>query len=127
MAPSWKQDWEKYGNIDPPVGPPVSQSKPSGNGNLGIIEGHTSTIYYNGTHQYRYWMRADDQGEVSMALAMAGSLFNNEKYKQTSADLIDYVFKTSNLRAAPKNDPNSPVYGLIGWATTSPSSGNFLW
>jgi hypothetical protein len=125
VHPSWKQDWEKYGNIDPPLGPPVSQNKPSGDGSLGIIEGHTSTIYYDGTHQYRYWMRADDQGEASMALAMAGHLFNDEKYKQTSADLIDYVFKTSNLRAGEKNNPNSAVYGLIGWATSTPSWGTF--
>jgi len=125
VHPSWKQEWEKYGNIDPPLGPPISQSKPSGDGSLGIIEGHTSTIYYNGTHRYRYCMRADDQGEVSMAMAMAGQLFNNEKYKQTAANLIDYVFKTSTLRADERKDPNSPVYGLIGWSTYTPSLGVF--
>ncbi|SIO54806.1 hypothetical protein [Chitinophaga niabensis] len=120
IHPSWKQDWLKYGsNGLTPVGPMVSQSKPNGDGSLGILEGHTSTIYYDGTQQYRYWMRADVQGEVSMALAAAGSFLNNKTYKEKSANLIDYLFKTSNMRAGAKNDPTSAAYGLIGWATTN--------
>lgn len=120
IHPSWKQDWLKYGsNGLTPVGPPVSQSKPNGDGSLGILEGHTSTIYYDGSQQYRYWMRADVQGEASMALAAAGSFLNNKTYKEKSANLIDYLFKTSNMRAGAKNDPASAAYGLIGWATTN--------
>ena len=120
IHPSWKQDWLKYGsNGLTPVGPPVSQNKPNGDGSLGILEGHTSTIYYNGTQQYRYWMRADVQGEASMALAAAGSFLNNKTYKEKSANLIDYLFKTSNMRAGAKNDQASAAYGLIGWATTN--------
>ncbi len=120
IHPSWKQDWLKYGsNGLTPVGPPVSQRKPNGDGSLGILEGHTSTIYYDGTQQYRYWMRADVQGEASMALAAAGSFLNNKTYKEKSANLIDYLFKTSNMRADAKNDPGSSAYGLIGWATTN--------
>jgi hypothetical protein len=119
VHPEWKADWIKYGAALKPVGPPVSQSKPNGDGSLGIIEGHTSTIYYDGSQQYRYWMRADVQGEASMALAAAGALLNNEDFKTRSANLIDYMFHTSNLRSGPKNDPNSPAYGLIGWATSN--------
>ena len=120
IHPSWRADWEKYGsNGLKPVGPPVSQSKPSGDGSLGILEGHTSTILYDGSQLYRYWMRADVQGEASMTLAAAGRLLNNEKYKQESANILNYLFKTSNMRAGAKNDPASPAYGLIGWATTN--------
>ncbi len=120
VHPSWKADWMKYGGVDglKPVGPPVPQDKPNGDGSLGIIEGHTSTIYYDGSQQYRYWMRADVQGEASMALAAAGQLLNNGDYKARATNIIDFLFKTSNLRAGPKNDPASPAYGLIGWATT---------
>ncbi|MEZ2334649.1 hypothetical protein AB6735_03405 [Mucilaginibacter sp. RCC_168] len=116
---SWKADWLKHdgSNNTEPLGPPVSQSKPSGDGSLGIIEGHTSTIYYDGSQQYRYWMRADVQGEVSMAMAAAGSLLNNKEYQTKSANLVNYLFKTSNLRAGNKNNPNSPAYGLLGWST----------
>lgn len=120
VHPQWKADWLKYGSDGlKPVGPPVSQTKPNGDGSLGILEGHTSTIYYDGSQQYRYWMRADVQGEASMALAAAGALLNNDEFKKRSANLIDYMFRTSNLRSGPKNDPNSPAYGLIGWATSN--------
>lgn len=121
IDPSWKSDWLKYdgSNNSTPVGPPVSQSKPNGNGSEGIIEGHTSTIYYDGSQQYRYWMRADVQGEVSMAMAAAGRLLNNNEYKAKSANLVNYLFKTSNLRAGNKNDPKSAAYGLLGWSTSN--------
>ncbi|MFD2163041.1 hypothetical protein ACFSJU_11610 [Paradesertivirga mongoliensis] len=123
LHPSWEADWLKYGSLSTPVGPPISQEKFSGDGSLGILEGHTSKINYNGTHEYRYWMRADVQGESAMALAAAGSLLKNRHYNEVSANLINYLFKTSNMRAGPKNDPQSPAYGLIGWATTN--SGSF--
>ena len=121
ISPISRADWLRHdgSNDVTPVGPPISQSKPSGDGSLGIIEGHTSTIYYDGSQQYRYWMRADVQGEVSMAMAAAGSLLNNKDYESKSANLVNYMFKTSNLRAGNKNDPNSAVYGLLGWATTN--------
>jgi len=121
IHPAWKEYWLEHDgrNGTTPVGPPVPAGKPNGDGSLGIIEGHTSTIYYDGSQQYRYWMRADVQGEASMALAAAGRLFNNQTYKDKSARLIDFMFHTSNMRAGPKNDPASPAYGLIGWATTN--------
>jgi len=120
IDPSWRADWEKYGsNGTKPVGPPVPQSKPGGDGSLGILEGHTSTVLYDGSQLYRYWMRADVQGEASMTLAAAGRLLNNEKYKLESANILNYLFHTSNMRAGAKNDPTSPAYGLIGWATTN--------
>lgn len=120
IHPSWKSDWEKYGsNGLKPVGPPVSQDKPSGDGTLGILEGHTSTVLFDGSQLYRYWMRADVQGEASMTLAAAGRLLNNDKYKQESENILNFLFHTSNMRAGAKNDPASPAYGLIGWATTN--------
>lgn len=124
VHPAWKEYWLQYDgkNGTTPVGPPLPADKPNGDGSLGIIEGHTSTIYYNGSQQYRYWMRADVQGEVSMALAAAGRLFNNQTYKAKSAHLIDFMFHSSNMRAGARNDPSSPVYGLIGWATTAAGS-----
>lgn len=123
VAPSWKADWIRYGsNGLKPVGPPVSQDKPNGDGSLGVLEGHTSTIYYDGTQQYRYWIRADVQGEVSMALAAAGTLLADTAYKGQSSRLIDFLFNRSNLRSGAKSDPASPVFGLIGWATTNPGS-----
>ncbi|MGO4294973.1 hypothetical protein [Chitinophaga sp. RAB17] len=116
-----KSDWTKFGTIDPPVGPPVPAGVQDGNGSEGIIEGHTSTINYNGTQQYRYWLRADVQGEVSMALSAAGSLLHNKDYQQRARNLIHFLLETSNMRSGEKRDSNSAAYGLIAWATTNPS------
>lgn len=123
VHPSWKAEWEKYGSDGlKPVGPPLPPGKQNGDGSMGIIEGHTSTIYYNGDQQYRYWMRADVQGEASMALAAAGNLLKDKDCTEKAANLLDYLFHTSNLRAGAKNDSTSAAYGLIGWATTNAGS-----
>jgi len=120
VHPAWKAEWEKYGNNGTrPIGPPLDPVNPNGDGTLGIIEGHTSTIYFDGRQQYRYWMRSDVQGETSMALAAAGSLLNNEGYKRKAANLLDFMFRTSNLRAGAKRDSASAAYGLLGWATSN--------
>jgi hypothetical protein len=120
IAPSWKDVWLKYqGDGLSPVGPPVG-NRAIGDGSLGIMEGHVSNINYDGTQQYRYWMRADVQGEVAYALAAAGNLLHKEDYKKVVRNLADFVFNGSNLRGGKKNDPNSPAYGLIGWSVTHP-------
>lgn len=120
---SWQGDILKYqGDGSAPFGPGMSQDKRSGDGRLGILEGHASTIFYDGSQLYRYWMRADVQGEASMALAAAGSLLHSQAYNDKSERLIDYVFNTSNMRSGEKSDPHSPAFGLIGWATTNPGT-----
>lgn len=120
---SWIDQWLKYqGNGTMPVGPPVPKDALIGDGSLGILEGHTSTINHDGTQEYRYWMRADVQAEAAMALAAAGKFSNNTTYITQSNNLLDYLFSTSNLRADQKNDPKSASYGLIGWAVTHPNS-----
>jgi hypothetical protein len=120
IAPSWKDVWLKYqGDGLTPVGPPVG-NRAVGDGSLGIMEGHVSNINYDGTQQYRYWMRADVQGEVAYALAAAGNLLHKEDYNKVVRNLADFAFNRSNLRGGNKNDPNSPAYGLIGWSVTHP-------
>ena len=121
IAPSWKDRWLKYqGNGLSPVGPPVSQQLPNGDGSLGILEGHVSNINYDGTQQYRYWVRADVQGEVAYALAAAGNLLHKDEYYKVAKNLANFIFYHSNLRDGNKNDKNSPAYGLIGWSVTHP-------
>ncbi|MEO8961494.1 MAG: hypothetical protein ABI325_06420 [Ginsengibacter sp.] len=121
IAPSWKELWLEYqGDGLNPVGPAVSQQMPNGDGSLGILEGHVSNINYDGTQQYRYWVRADVQGEVAYALAAAGNLLHKGDYFKVANNLADNIFYHSNLRSGNKNDPNSPAYGLIGWSVTHP-------
>ncbi len=121
IDPSWKDLWLKYqGDGTSPLGPPVSQQLPNGDGSLGILEGHASNIYYDGTEQYRYWVRADVQGEVAYALAATNALLHKEEYAKMATKLTDFVFHGSNLRSDAKNDSTNPAYGLIGWSVTHP-------
>lgn len=122
VHPAWKEQWAKYmgdGNASI-YSPPVADDMPVGDGTLGIVEGHKSKIMLNGDQQYNYWMRADVQGEVSMALAAAAQYLHHPAYNEQARNIIDFTFKTSNMRAGAKNDPGSAVFGLIGWATSHP-------
>lgn len=118
---SWEKMYKDYqGNGETPFGPSVNQSLPNGDGKLGLLEGHASKIYYDGKQQYRYWSRADVQGEAGFALAAAGNYLGTDKYNGKAKNIIDYVFYNSNLRADERNDKKSPSYGLIGWSVTHP-------
>lgn len=118
---TWKPLWLKYqGDGTAPVGPPVSQRLPNGDGSSGILEGPASKINYDGTQQYRYWVRADDQGEVAYALAAAASFLNKPKYDQVATNLADFIFYDSNLSGGEKSNKKSAAFGLIGWAVTHP-------
>ena len=121
VHPSWKNMWLRYqGDGSAPVGPPVSQQLPNGDGSLGILEGHASNIYYDGSEQYRYWVRNDVQGEVAYALAAAGSMLNKAAYFRASTHLADFIYHHSNLRSGARSNKDSAVYGLVGWSVTNP-------
>lgn len=118
---SWKEmQLEKQGDGLMPVSHSLPPDVRSGNGSLGILEGHASHIYYDGEQDFRYWLRADVQGEVAFALAAAGKLLKNENYWNVSKNLMEYVLENSSFRAGQRLNKNSPVYGLIGWSDTHP-------
>ncbi|GAB3169427.1 hypothetical protein [Telluribacter humicola] len=121
VQPSWEDTLLKYqGDGGKPFGPPVSQNLPNGDGSMGLLEGHASNIYHDGSQQYRFWMRADVQGEGAFALAAAGHLLDKKEYYNKATNLVNYIFQNSNLRAGERNDKSSPSYGLIGWSVTHP-------
>ena len=123
IHPLWQDSVTKYmGNGLSPYGPPVKQTFPAGDGSLGMLEGHISNIGYDGTQQYRYWVRADVQGEAAFAFAAAGSLLEKKEYYGTASNLADFMFAHSNLRAGPRNNKDSASFGLLGWATTHPGT-----
>lgn len=121
IHPDWKDHWLKFqGNGTMPVGPMVPENFPNGNGMMGLLEGHASRVNHSGEQRYRYWLRADVQGEAAFALAAASRFLNDKESAQRAENLIDFIFYNSNLRAHERNDPTSPSYGLIGWAQTHP-------
>lgn len=115
---SWKESWADLyiGDGTKPVGPEVPSDFVDGDGSLGVLEGHMSTINYDGSQLYRYWMRADVQGESSFAFASASKLLNNPEYAKVAVNLLDYGF--GEYRDGLRNDSESPSYGLLGWAIT---------
>ena len=119
VDPSWKAEWlDKYqGDGLMPVGPSLPDDAADGDGTSGVLEGHCSAIDGNGRQAYRYWMRNDVQGEVSMTFAVAGELFGIDGYKRIAANLADFSF--DNFRDGPRDDPQSPSYGLLSWSQTN--------
>ena len=121
IHPSWRDSVLKYqGDGLMPVGPSVPASKPDGDGKEGLLEGHASNIYYDGTEQYRYWLRADVQGEGAFLLASAAKLLDEPKYGEVAENLLGFVFDGDIFRDANMRDPKSDAYGLIGWSMTHP-------
>ena len=118
IHPSWKESWLMHYQGDGlmPVGPELPADAENGDGTLGVLEGHCSAIYKDGRQAYRYWIRDDIQGESAMAFALAGELLDNQEYKNIAERLSDYSFK--EFRDGPRDDPESPTYGLLGWAYT---------
>ncbi|SMC86113.1 hypothetical protein [Pedobacter nyackensis] len=124
IHPSWQDTFLKRTSKDgvKVVYPPIAKTASIGDGKLGIMEGHSSFINADGSQPVRWWLRADCQAEVAYALSSSAKMFSEEKYSHTATNLLDHLFKTSNLRAGERNDPSSPSFGLIGWATTDPDA-----
>lgn len=122
IDPSWGGKWiGKYmGDGTMPIGPSLPERLKNGNGSDGILEGHCSSIDYDGRQMYRYWLRADVHGETSMAFSLAGRLFHNHKLSQVASNINNYAFDF--FRKGSNNDPKSPSFGLISWSVTSPGN-----
>ena len=123
IHPTWKAKQMEYmGDGILPVGPRPDLDALVGDGCLGVLEGHMSDIRYDGTENYRYWLRADVQGEVAYLLSSAANLLDKEEYKEVAEHLLDYLFYSQDYIADEKLDPKSDAYGLIGWSITHPNS-----
>lgn len=124
IHPSWEETISNYqpkgGDPNLFFGPPVSKDMLLGDGSRGVMEGHGSHIYHDGSQMYRYFTRADVQGETAYLLAASAAINHNPQYQDTSEKLLDYLFYASGFRGDERNDKTNPAYGLIGWANTHP-------
>lgn len=121
IHPDWKDQWTAVDTLGLPVGPPLDPIQPSGDGSLGIMEGHYSYINQDGSQPYRYWLRADCVSEAAMTFAMANGIKEKGQHKETARNLLDFLFNSNAFKTPESKDPKMSSYGLIGWAGTRPS------
>lgn len=99
-----------------------SEDIPIGDGSNGLFECIFSEIDENGSQPICAIRRGDCISETSMAYATAGTLFNNEEYKQIAINLLDYYLYSSPAMKGEYGDPKHPAYGLIPWGLN-----NYAW
>jgi len=94
---------------------------PRGDGSLGITEGYSSIIYYDGSQPMRYAVRADCNCEAAMLLAFDAAVNCRAEHGKIAENLVDYIFFKSGLVGGRRDDPTHPAHGLIGWALDNPN------
>jgi len=113
----WKDQWTEAANWEDRVAPAPRRDLPVGDGSLGILEGFSSRILFDGGQYVRWYVRADCNCESAMAFALRSSMDGNKASRDTAANLLDYVYFSSVLQQGPRARPESPSYGLLGWDT----------
>lgn len=116
MDKSWGHMWEEYKNS---VGPAPSLELPIGDGKLGVLEGFSSQIDFQGNQAIRWSRRADCTSESGMAIAMQAEISKDDKRKEIAANIQDYIYFNSNLQQKSEQDKENPSHGHIGWDTNS--------
>lgn len=120
IHPDWQSHWQTYDTLALPVGPPVDTTFPSGDGSLGVMEGHYSYINPDGSQPYRYWLRADCVAETAMTLASVSQVNHSPGNDSIAQHLMDFLFNSSAFKTEDNQNKRSNAYGLIGWADTHP-------
>ncbi len=114
----WKDHWYKHSTKRVPVGEPMDLSLPSGDGSLGVLEGHYSQIKPDGSQTVRYWLRADCVAEVAMTMALAGEYETSPENAKIAENLMNMLFYTDTFKTSASKIPSKTSYGLMGWAHT---------
>ncbi len=96
-------------------GKPREEDWPVGDGSCGLLEGFSATIDYDGSQSLQWSRRNDCMGEAAMALAFDGVINNDPHSCGVARNLNDFVYLASIATKGPRNDPESPSFGLLGW------------
>ena len=124
IDPSWRDQAEhRLYTYHDGTGLGPSRDWPVGDGRCGMIEGASSKIRLDGTQDWRYSVRNDCMGEVSMAMAFASVLADAPGAGAIAANLNDFIYVHSAFAAGPRADPSSPSFGLVSWTSKPPADG----
>ena len=122
---SWKRFCDNMQMPGAGFGPYLDKNVKVGDGSLGVIEGHGSKFYWNGTQQYRYCNRADGLGQVAFALAITNLIAGRSRDAIVASNLMDFLFHDSNVLARGGDNPENPCFGLMGWSDSKFSNNNY--
>jgi hypothetical protein len=100
---------------------PPDPKDPEGDGTLGMMEGYSSGIRWDGQQLRRLPIRADCNAETAMVLALDGSINKNKESAKIANNLLDYVYFNSDMCQGLRADPKHPAFGLIGWGSIAPA------
>lgn len=95
---------------------------PAGDGSAGVLEGFSSTLHRDGSQPMRYAVRNDCTAEVALLLGLDAAVNRRPENACRAAHLLDYIFDKSGLATGPRADPQSPSFGLVGWALDHPGA-----
>lgn len=59
--------------------------------------------------------RADCNGESIGAIALAGVVLNNQKYKDIAYKTMDWMINKANMANGKRSDPTNDQFGLLSW------------
>jgi hypothetical protein len=121
---SWQASYDRPSNMGPPtgdwpwghrcgLGPDPSWAV--GDGSLGMLEGFRSRILGDGSQAVLWWRRHDNSGEIAGAMTMAGTLLNDERFRQIGGNLGDWLYTQSLLTQGDRADLDNSAFGLAGW------------
>jgi len=102
IGESWKNKYDEHrrtGVVHPrnPIGPAPDPAWPAGDGQYAVLEGVSSTIYYNDTQPVRWWRRTDSIGESSLAFALRSKIDGDGRSATIATNLLDWVYFNSGL------------------------------
>lgn len=117
IHPSWSNKLQQAWKEPDQVAPAPSQDLPSGDGRLGVLEGHASQILLDGSQKMRWWIRADCVGQTAMVMALSQSISPQANHGRIASNLVSFLMH-SMIALGSRANPSSASYGLLGWNTT---------
>jgi hypothetical protein len=96
------------------------RTDPSRPAESGYFECYSSSIRLDGSQPLGEGERSDCNGEAMMAFAMGQKLRQDALCGRVASNIGDHLYFFSRNAKGPRAHPESPSYGLLGWANNSP-------
>lgn len=101
--------------------PTPGPDAPVGDGSLGILEGYASGIRWDGGQVQRAPLRDDCTAEAAMVLGLDWAVNQNQRSREVSANLLDFIYVNSGMCKGGRGNPKHPAFGLIAWGDVAPA------